>query len=401
MRSPALTDAIEPQALRAQLERLEPEIATGSGAVRIVRAPGRVNLIGEYTDFNQGYVLPAAIDREIRIAFIPTGDRRVVLHRLDNGERGAFDLDQLPQRTGEWLDYAVGTAWALSQAGVELRGLRGVIGSDLPTGAGLSSSAAIELAVAHALLADPLEAPDAMALARLAQRGENGFVGVQSGLMDQFAVACGQAGAALLLDCRSLDWRSVVLPLDQVRLVVCDSGQARQLTGSAYNVRRAQCDTAVAILAGHDPAIRSLRDVSAELLDEAAAGGWLEPVVLKRATHVVRENQRVIETIAALEAGDLLALGELFAASHSSLRNLFEVSSPALDALVGIAVATPGVVAARMTGAGFGGCTINLVRPDAVEDLRAAVESSYASRTGFVARVFPVVPAAGAGPMSA
>lgn len=367
----------------------------------MVRAPGRVNLIGEYTDFNLGYVLPAAIDREIRIAFVPADDRQVVLYRAESGERGAFNLDQLPERSGSWLDYAVGTAWALAAAGLPLRGLRGVIGSNLPTGAGLSSSAAIELAVAHALLADPGQAPDPMTLARLAQRAENGFVGVQSGLMDQFAVACGRAGAALLLDCRSLDWQPVSLPLDRVTLVVCDSGQARQLAGSEYNVRREQCDTAVAILARHDPAVRSLRDVSSELLAHAVKLGWLDGVVLRRATHVVGENRRVIDTMAALEAGDLAALGELFAASHASLRDLFEVSSPALDALVGIAVATPGVVAARMTGAGFGGCTINLVRPDAVEDLRAAVESSYASRTGFVARVFPVVPAAGAGPMSA
>jgi galactokinase len=369
--------------------------------VRIVRAPGRVNLIGEYTDFNLGYVLPAAIDREIRIAFVPTDDRRVVLHRLDDGARGEFDLDELPKRAGGWLDYAVGTAWALAAAGLGLRGLRGVIGSNLPTGAGLSSSAAIELAVAHALLADPDQAPEPMTLARLAQRAENGFVGVQSGLMDQFAVACGRAGAALLLDCRSLDWQPVGLPLDQLTLVVCDSGQARRLAGSEYNVRREQCDRAVVVLAGHDPAVRSLRDVSSELLAQAASQGWLDGVVLRRATHVVRENQRVIDTMAALEAGDLATLGELFAASHASLRDLFEVSSAALDALVEIAVATPGVVAARMTGAGFGGCTINVVRPDAVDALRAAVESTYAARTGFSPVVFPVNPAAGAGRLPA
>jgi len=401
MRSRALTDAIDPVALRAQLARLEPGAATWPASVRVVRAPGRVNLIGEYTDFNQGYVLPAAIDREVRIASVPTDDRRVVLHRLDTGERGEFDLDHLPERAGEWLDYAVGTAWALTHAGLALRGLRGVIGSDLPTGAGLSSSAAVELAVAYALLDDPLEVPDPLTLARLAQRAENAFVGVQSGLMDQFAVACGQAGAALLLDCRSLDWRSVGLPLDALTLVVCDSGQARRLAGSDYNVRREQCDSAVAALARRDPSIQSLRDVSPELLDRAAAEGWLEPVVLKRATHVVRENERVIDTIAALEAGDLVALGQLFAASHASLRDLFEVSSPALDALVEVAVATPGVVAARMTGAGFGGCTVNLVQPDAVERLRAAVELSYARQTGFVPRVFPVTAVAGAGPMTA
>ena len=364
-----------------------------------MRAPGRVNLIGEYTDFNLGYVLPAAIDREIRIAFVPTADRRVVLHRSDTGEEGSFELDALPARSGTWLDYPVGTAWALAAAGLELGGLRGVIGSNLPTGAGLSSSAAIELAVAQALLARAVERPEPMTLARIAQRAENGFVGVQSGLMDQFAVACGQAGAALLLDCRSLDWRPVRLPLDELVLVVCDSGQVRRLAGSEYNVRRAQCESAVTTLAEHEPAVRSLRDVSPALLDRAAAEGWLTAEVLDRATHVVNENERVLATIAALEAGDLAELGRLFAASHASLRDLFEVSSAALDVLVEIAVATPGVIAARMTGAGFGGCTINLVRPDALDALRTAVESTYAERTGFTPQVIPVNAAAGAGPM--
>jgi len=368
--------------------------------IRVVRAPGRVNLIGEHTDFNFGLVLPAAIDREIRIAFVPTSDRRVTLHRLDTGEAGSFELDALPARSGTWLDYAVGTAWALASAGLELGGLRGVIGSNLPTGAGLSSSAAIELAVAQALLAEMTDLPDPMTLARLAQRAENGFVGVQSGLMDQFAVACGRAGSALLLDCRSLDWRPVGLPLDALSLVVCDSGQARELAGSEYNVRRSQCDAAVQVLAGHDPAIRSLRDVSPALLAQAAAEGWLEPTLLDRATHVVTENGRVLATIAALETGDLAALGRLFAASHASLRDRFAVSSAALDALVEIAVATPGVIAARMTGAGFGGCTINLVRPDAVGALRRAVESTYADRTGFRPQVIPVRAVAGAGPLA-
>ncbi len=325
----------------------------------------------------------------------------MVLHRLDTGERGEFDLDHLPQRAGTWLDYAVGTAWSLGQAGLPLEGLSGVIASNLPMGAGLSSSAAMELAVAYALLNGAPATPQPMALAQLAQRAENAFVGVQSGLMDQFAVACGQVNAALLLDCRSLDWRTVDLPLDEVTLVVCDSGQSRELAGSEYNVRRAQCDAAVAALAVHDPSIRSLRDVTPALLDQAAANSWLEPLILKRASHVVYENIRVMDTIDALEASDLAAVGRLFAASHASLRDLFEVSSPALDALVEIAAATPGVVAARMTGAGFGGCTINLVRPEAVDRLRVAVEDIYASRTGFSPRVFPVASSAGAGPLQA
>lgn len=341
-------------------------------------------------------MLPAAIDREIRIAFVPSADRRVVLHRLDTGDVGEFDLDDLPARGGTWLDYPVGTAWALAEAGLPLRGLRGVIGSNLPAGAGLSSSAAIELATAQALLAEA-DRPEPMALARLAQRAENRFVGVQSGLMDQFAVACGRSDAALLLDCRSLAWRPVGLPLDEFRLVICDSGETRRLTGSEYNIRRDECRTAVAVLAGHDPDIRSLRDVSPALLDAAAAAGWLDPVVLRRAQHVVAENQRVLDTVDALERNDLAAVGRAFAASHASLRDLFDVSTTALDALVEIALGVPGVVAARMTGAGFGGCTVNLVRPAAVDDLRAAVTARYRAQTGLEARTFVVRPAAGAG----
>ncbi|MGH2512003.1 MAG: galactokinase, partial [Candidatus Limnocylindrales bacterium] len=258
-------------------------------------------------------MLPAAIDREIRIAFVPSADRRVVLHRLDTAEVGEFDLDDLPEPGGTWLDYPVGMAWALAEAGLPLRGLRGVIGSNLPAGAGLSSSAAIELATAQALLAEA-DRPEPMALARLAQRAENGFVGVQSGLMDQFAVACGRPDAALLLDCRSLAWRPVGLPLDEARLVICDSGETRRLTGSEYNTRRDECRAAVAVLAGHDPAVRSLRDVSPALLDAAAAASWLNPVVLRRAQHVVAENQRVLDTVDALERHDLAAVGLAFAA---------------------------------------------------------------------------------------
>ncbi len=399
MQLPAPADTIEPAELAEALRQAEPE-ATGRGTpIQLVRAPGRVNLIGEYTDFNLGYVLPAAIDREIRVAFVASPDRQVVLHRLDTGEAGEFNLDALPDRRGSWLDYTVGTAWALAAAGRPTRGIRAVIGSSLPAGAGLSSSAAIELAMAHALLAEP--APDdPMILARIAQHAENAFVGVQSGLMDQFAVSAGRADAALLLDCRSLAWRPVRLPLDEVSLVVCDTGEVRRLTGSEYNVRRAQCDEAVAILADHDPAVQSLRDVTLELLEQAEAGGWLEPVVLDRASHVVAENERVLQAIGAFEAGDLATIGRLFAASHASLRDLFEVSSAALDAMVEVALETPGVIAARMTGAGFGGCTVNLVRPDAVGRLREAVHDRYVGRTGLEPRVFAVEPARGAGPLA-
>lgn len=385
--------AFEPDDLVDALVTLEPDAAARRSEIQVVRAPGRVNLIGEYTDINLGFVLPAAIDLEIRIAFLPTDDSHVGLTRLSDGSREVLDLTADRPRAGAWMDYVAGTAWALSEAGLARRGLRGVIASTLPANAGLSSSAAIELASAWAMLPDP-SATDPMALARICQRAENEYVGVKSGLMDQFASACGVAGSAVLLDCRSLEWRPVVLPPD-VALVVLHTGSPRHLDGSAYNTRRSQCEAAVATIAADHPDVRSLRDVSPALLD--ASRDRMDPVAFLRASHVVSEDARVAETVAALATGDMHAVGEAFAASHASLRDQFEVVSRELDAMVEIARSVPGVLAARMTGAGFGGCTVNLVRPDAVEALRAAVERDYPARTGLTPRVLPVRATAGAG----
>ncbi|MEA2608241.1 MAG: galactokinase [Chloroflexota bacterium] len=365
--------------------------------IRVVRAPGRVNLIGEHTDYNQGFVLPAAIDLEIRIAYLPMDDRRVELVRLDSADRDGFDLDTPRPKSASWLDYVAGTAWSLGEAGLQLRGLRGVIASTLPPNAGLSSSAAIELATAWAMLDDGAPAVDRFELARHCQRAENAYVGVMSGLMDQFAESCGVAGAALFLDCQSSEWRPVRLP-PGLELVVLHTGSLRQLDRSEYNVRRSQCEAAVAAMARDDPSIHSLRDVTPEML--AAAAETLTPLELKRARHIVTDNERVVATVRALEAGDLPAVGELFAAGHASLRDDFEVSSPELDAMVEIATAVPGVVAARMTGAGFGGCTVNLVRPEAVDRLAAAVLARYPAQTGLTPLILPVQVAAGAGRMA-
>jgi galactokinase len=389
-----VTPPFKPDALRDALIEIEPAAAGRRGDNRVVRAPGRVNLIGEHTDYNEGFVLPAAIDLEIRIAYLPTADRRVELVRLDGGERDGFDLDRARPKAGTWLDYVAGTAWALGEAGLPCTGLFGVIASTLPPNAGLSSSAAIELAAAWALLDDRALGTDRFALARLCQRAENAYVGVQSGLMDQFAESCGIAGSAVLLDCRSHEWRAIPLPPD-LDLVVCHTGSPRHLDGSEYNVRRRQCDAAVAALAAIDPGIRSLRDVTPEAL--AAAGDRIDPVARRRAEHVVSENDRVLATVDALAAGDLTTVGHLFAESHASLRDRFEVSSPELDAMVDIATGVPGVIAARMTGAGFGGCTVNLVRRDAVGALRVAVDERYQAMTGLEPRIFPVRAVDGAG----
>jgi galactokinase len=371
-------------------------LAPGDRATaRVVRAPGRVNLIGEHTDYNDGFVLPAAIGLGIAIAYVPTADRRVELLLAATGERATVDLDAIGERTGTWSDYVAGTAWALAGAGIPLTGFRGVLASDLPTGAGLSSSAALELVTAWALAGDrpPTLAP--LELARTCQVAENRFVGVQSGLMDQFASACGVAGSALFLDCRTLEHRTVPIP-DGLRIVVCHSGVTHHHGGGEYNTRREECDRAVAalsVLEGRP--LGALRDVDADMLRRW--GARLDPVERRRAEHIVGENARVLETEVAMRAADLPAIGRLFAESHASMRDLFEITTPEMDTLVEIAAATPGVVAARMTGGGFGGCTVNLVHPDAIEALRTAVETEYASRTGKTPRVWEVEAADGAG----
>jgi galactokinase len=378
--------------LRAELGRLVPLARGAPAAVQIARAPGRVNLIGEHTDYNEGFVLPAAIGLETWICFVPTDDRRVELTRADTGERDAFELDD-PRPRRAWIDYVGGTAWALSERNVPLRGLRGLISSSIPIGSGLSSSAALELASAWALSAATPPGLSGMELARTCQRAENEYVGVRSGLMDQFAASLGRAGAALLLDCRSLEYRPVPLP-EGLALVACDTRSPRRLDASEYNARRAQCERAVDILARSDPSISALRDVTMQLLD--GLGGALDDETFRRCEHVVRENERALAFEAAIRAGDLAAVGRLMAESHSSLRDLFEVSSPELDALVEIMSSVEGVVGARMTGGGFGGCTVNLIARDALERARDAVATRYPAMTGLEAGFYVLEPVAGA-----
>jgi galactokinase len=369
--------------------------AADPSAIRIVRAPGRVNLIGEHTDYNLGLVLPAAVDLEIRLAFVPTDDRTVEVTSETTGERQAFDLDRIGPRRGRWIDYVAATAWAMAREEVETRGFRGLLASSLPRASGLASSAALELAAAWALAPAPGAGLAPLELARICQRAENEYVGVNCGLMDQFACACGVAAAAVELDCRSLAWRAVPLPLESHTLVVCHTGSTRSLTASEYNARRAQCEQAVATLATTDTAIRSLRDVTVAMLPVVRQR--VDEETFRRCRHIVTENERVEETIVAFAAGDLSAVGDLWAASHASLRDDYEVVSPELDALVGIARSVPGVVASRMTGAGFGGCTVNLVERGAVELLRDRVIAEYSPRTGLEPRVWAVEAVAGAG----
>lgn len=381
---------LTPERLLDALVHRFPEVDPSTA--RVTRAPGRVNLIGEHTDYNDGLVLPAAIDLETWIAAAPSGDTRVVL-ALDDGQRDAFDLAAIEPARGSWIDTVVGMAGSLVDAGVAVRGIRGVIMTEIPIGSGLSSSAALQLAAAWALV-DEVPPMPPMDLARAGQRAENHYVGVRSGIMDQFASAHGRPGHALLLDCRSLEFSAIPLPMDEHVLVVCDTRLPRRLETSEYNARRSDCEAAVRVIARHVPEVRTLRDVDAEMLDRFA--DQLEPVALRRATHVVTENLRVLDTVLALESGQLDRLGALWAESHRSLRERYEVTSPELDALVEAASSSPGVLGTRMTGAGFGGCTVALVRRDAVDELRERVTHDYRERFGRDPGVYAVEPTVGA-----
>jgi galactokinase len=353
---------------------------------RIFRAPGRVNLIGEHTDYNDGLVLPAAIDFYTWVAVSPRSDRKLVLRSENFPGLAEYTLDSASShRRHEWSDYVYGVAVALEGAGKRLRGADVLVAGEIPIGAGLSSSAAIEVASGYALLENSGQPVDRVELARLCQRAENEFVGVRSGIMDQFISCFGRAGRALLLDCRSLDHRWVALT-EEVSLVICNTMVKHELSSGEYNRRRAECETGVRLLAEHLPHVRALRDVTLAGLEKYQA--ILPPVIYRRCRHVVSENGRVEQAVQALASGDLGAVGALMADSHRSLRDDYEVSCAELDLMVGLAVQAPGVVGARMTGGGFGGCTINLVRHAYVDAFRHTVAEGYRQQTGRTPEIY-------------
>jgi galactokinase len=390
----ALSSGITDAGTAAELAAAYPERAAEAPATLVVRAPGRVNLIGEHTDYNGGFVLPFAIDMDVRIALWPTDVPRVRLVRADDGRRAEIDLGDLPPPGDAWHDYVAGTAWALAEAGQPLHGFDGRIVTTLPIGSGLSSSAALEIVSAWALSAPAGPSVPPPELARIAQRAENEHVGVRCGLMDQFASACGVAGHALLLDCRSTEWRAVPMP-DELAAVVIHSGVSHAHGDNEYNARRAACERVVAAIARDDPSVTLLRDVDLGRL--ATYRGRLDPVDHDRAVHVITENARVLDAVSALEADDHAALGELMAGSQASMRDLYDITCPEIDALVDMTVASPGVIGSRMTGGGFGGCTVSLVELDAVEALRERVEREYPARTGKTPRLWVTRAVDGAG----
>lgn len=361
----------------------------GDGPAFAVQAPGRVNLIGEHTDYNDGFVLPMAIERATIIALRPRADRRVMLYSLDHEQELDLALDHLCREPMGWREYPKGVAHVLQQAGHVLTGWEGVTACDVPMGAGLSSSASFELAVACAFQAVSGFPWDAPRMALLAQQAENEWVGVKCGIMDQMISATGEAGRAMLLDCRDLSRKPVPLP-PGTAVVIMDTLTRRGLVDSAYNERRRQCQAAAAHFR-----VRALRDVSAPDFERGSAG--LDPVTARRARHVITENARTLAAAAAMQRGDAPALGRLMNESHASLLDDFEVTNEALNQMVDAARAAPGCLGARMTGAGFGGCAVALVEAGQAAAFCAAAGRRYAEASGRTPALYVTRPAAGAG----
>lgn len=341
----------------------------GAPPAVIVRAPGRVNLIGEHTDYNDGFVLPMAIDRAAWIALRPRGDRQVRVYSPFFSQLVSFRLDDLPAAKDGWIEYIRGTAWALAGGGYAVGGWEGVLLSDVPVGAGLSSSAAVEMATARACASVGGWTWDAPAMARLGQKAENQWVGVNSGIMDQMISASGQDDHALLIDCRSLETLLVPLPPETV-IVVLDTATRRGLVDSAYNERRQQCEEAARFFG-----VPALREVSVEQFEDRAS--QLDPLTRRRARHVITENARTLAAARVMQEGDAAAMGQLMNDSHESLRDDFEVSSDALNVIVDAARRADGCYGARMTGAGFGGCAVALVAAAEAERFVVAVSGTY------------------------
>ena len=371
------------------------------------RAPGRVNLIGEHTDYNAGFVMPAAIQFYTTVAIAARSDRRLRVRSTNFAETVETDLpdanashSRRPGERAQWVDYVLGVAHALQQHGVLLRGADLLIHGEVPLGAGLSSSAALEVSVALALSSLAGRTLDNVTLAKIAQRAENDYVGMRCGIMDQFAAACGRAGHALKIDCRSLEHELVPLdhhtvgPNAAVQLVVCNTMVRHRLAGGEYNRRREECEEGVRSLQQVLPGIEALRDVSPAQLHAHAS--LLDPVIYRRCRHVVTENARVLAAAVALETGAVETFGLLMRESHRSMRDDYEISCHELDLMVRLAELSEGVYGARMTGGGFGGCTVNLVRADRVVPFRAMIAARYGAATGHSPEIYVCEAAQGA-----
>lgn len=373
--------------MKAESGELATEQSThAANLARVFRAPGRVNLIGEHTDYNDGFVMPTAIDLATWISAVPRVDRKVRAFSENFAEEIEFDLDQPnPRAKGHWSDYVRGVAVMLEQAGYKLSGATLRIRGEVPLGSGLSSSAAIEVAAGYALMKNSGFHIDRNELAKLCQRAENEFVGMRCGIMDQFVSCCGEAGKALLLDCRSLEFKLLPLP-EEARVVICNTMVKHDLATSEYNTRRTQCEAGVRHFARARSNVRALRDVT--LTDLELYGSDLPSTLYRRCRHVITENARVLTAAGALEQGDLERFGHLMDESHRSLRDDYEVSCRELDLMVDLAGRVKGVYGARMTGGGFGGCTVNLVMAENVDELRRVVSEGYLAKTGLTPAIY-------------
>jgi galactokinase len=354
---------------------------------RLFRAPGRVNLIGEHTDYNGGFVLPMAIDRETVVAAAPRADRTVRVCSLNRGEEMAFDLDQPGEpRRGLWLDYVEGVARALESRGMHLGGADMLLFSDVPAGAGLSSSAALEVSAGLALASVSGQTVEPLELALAGQQAEHTYVGTLSGIMDQFVAALGREGHALLIDCRALSAEAIPLDTKEVVVAIADTHVQRELSASEYNRRRAECEEGVRLLSERLPSVRELRDVSVEEFKRFAS--CLPEKVRRRCRHVVGENTRTLAAAAALRRGDLEEVGRLMRRSHESLRDDYEVSCAELDLLAETAWGVRGVLGSRMTGGGFGGSTVSLVQRDRLAEFERSLAEAYQKRKGFAPTIY-------------
>jgi galactokinase len=360
----------------------------------VIRAPGRVNLIGDHTDYNDGFVMPAAIGFSTWVTSAPRDDRTVSVFSENFSEKIEFELDdQNPCARGHWSDYVKGVAITLERTGHRLRGAELRIRGEVPIGSGLSSSAALEVASGYALLTNSDLIVDRIELARVCQRAENEFVGMRCGIMDQFVSCHGQAGKALLLDCRSLEYSAQPLPED-ARLALCNTMVKHALASSEYNARRLECEAAVNHFAQSRPDVRALRDITEA--DLKLYGSDLSEVIYRRCRHVITENARVLAAGAALEKGDLAAFGQLMNSSHRSLRDDYEVSCKELDLMVELAQQVRGVYGARMTGGGFGGSTVNLIEAESVDEFKETVGRGYEKATGVAPEIYICSAAKGA-----
>lgn len=359
----------------------------GSVPEYMIRAPGRVNLLGEHVDYNEGFVLPAAIDRAVWVACSPSSAPHSTLVAVDLNERVSFSSETVPAKTDlvgqtlpHWAKYPAGVAWALDEAGYETPPINAVFASDVPSGSGLSSSAAVEMGFVSAWQAAAGWEAGAMTRAQLGQRAENQYVGVNCGIMDQFASACGKRDHALYLDCRSLEWQTIPLPAD-ISIVIADTAVPRSLTDSAYNDRRSACEEAARLLGA-----KSLRDVP--VAEFHRQKNKLPELIARRAQHVVEEIQRAMQSVYLLQQGNVKAFGRLMNECHDSLRDLYEVSCPELNTMVNIARELNGCYGARLTGAGFGGCTVNLVAQPEAESFARALAYRYARETDKEPKVY-------------